>query len=91
MLGVVREASEADQMPAWTAQSPSSIEEAETVRDVLRILLDHRESLKIGAPHVFIMNNTLRSLDVIVKRGSITPEERTGMVRAARIVLLSIL
>ena len=90
ILDFVRQASSAESLPGWSVQPDNPLAEAETVRTVLRMLLEHREKLAIGSPQVFIMNNTLRSLDAIMERGVITPEERTGMVRAARIILLSI-
>ena len=65
--------------------------EASTIRDVLRILLEHREELKIGATPRLLMTNALRTLDGILARGAITAEERTGVVRIARIVLFSVL
>jgi Zn-dependent M28 family amino/carboxypeptidase len=87
---VVRQSVDADAVPSWKSKADNPFSEALTVRDVLRTLLDHREDLKIGPAKAYIMGNTLRSLDGIAKRGTITPEERGGMVRAAQIVLASL-
>jgi len=90
ILGVVREAAEADHVPGWKAAPENSMAEVNTVRDVIRLLLKNREALKIGPAKTYVMNNSLRSLDGIAARGAITPEERTGMVRAAQFILASL-
>lgn len=91
ILGVVRQASAAEALPKWAEVPEYPPAEAAVVRDVLTALLAHREELKIGRAQVLLMSNTLRSLDAIIARGTITPAERTGMVRAAQIVLISVL
>ncbi len=90
ILGVVTEAANSDEVPPWSAAVEYAPSEAATIRDVLRTLLEHREELKIGPAQVLLMTNTLRSLDAIVARGTMTPEERTGVIRIARIVLISL-
>ncbi len=90
ILGVTTQAANSDHVPGWAATVENPPSEAATIRDVLRTLLDHRDTLKIGPAQVLLMSNTLRSLDAIVARGKMTPEERTGVVRVARIILLSL-
>jgi hypothetical protein len=89
--GVVTRAAAAPEVPKWTSAPDHSISEVRTVRDVLGRILEHRESLNIGATQLFLLNNTVRKLDSIVARGSITPGERTTMVNMARLVILAIL
>jgi hypothetical protein len=48
-------------------------------------------SLKIGMPQLFLINNTLSTLDGIVQRGSITADERARVLQAARVVLFTVL
>jgi hypothetical protein len=88
---VVRKAVSADSVPVWNPAPDNPIAEAVTVRSILRTLLENRENLKIGTAQSYMMTNTLRRLDAIIARGSITPAERSGMVNVARIVLLSVL
>ena len=90
ILGVVREATRADQLPAWRPLPDNPLAEAIAVRDILRTLLEHRQALKIAPAQTLLMTNTLRGLDAIVARGVITPSERTAMVNVARIVLVSL-
>jgi hypothetical protein len=89
--GVVVQAASAAKVPAWNPAPENSIGEVATVRDILRSLLENRESLEIGGGQVYLLNNTVRRLDAIVARGSITPSERAAMVNVARIVLVTIL
>lgn len=87
---VVTRAASADRLPTWTSATGPSMAEALTIRDVLRTLLEHRTELQVGRANGFLMNNALRTLDAIAARGSITPEERTGVVRVARLVLMTL-
>ncbi len=90
ILGISRRAAGADTLPRWSASAGPSIEEAATIRMVLRTFLEHREAMKIGSAQATIMTNSLKTLDAIVARGTITPEERVGVVRVARLVLFSV-
>jgi Peptidase family M28 len=87
---VVRKAAAVDRLPAWSPATEPSMAEALTIRDVLRTLLIHRADLEIGAANGLLMGNALRTLDAIAARGTITPEERAGVVRVARIVLMTV-
>jgi Peptidase family M28 len=87
---IVHKAAAADRLPGWSPATEPSMAEAMTIREVLRTLLDHRDQLEIGAANGLLMRNALRTLDAIAMRGTITPEERTGVVRVARIVLMTV-
>jgi hypothetical protein len=84
------EASDADR-PDWKPQEEPRIDEALTIRELMRTLLEHRDDLKIKPAVVFVMKRTLTQLDAIAERGAITPEERRAVVRAAQIVLFTVL
>ena len=91
IYGVVQKAASEATSPAWNSSPDHPIEEAETVRKVLKTLLDHEDQFKIGSTQAGMMRNTLKSLDRIVEQGKITPTERAWMVRVARLVLFSVL
>jgi hypothetical protein len=91
IASVIRQAADAPERPVWASNPKPGIDEAVTIRDVLRALLDARDRLKIGATQAVLMTNTVRSLDAIIARGAITPEERSTVVRVARVVLFSVL
>ncbi len=88
---VVAKAVDAPAVPRWQKNPDNPFAEAVTIRDVLRLLVKNSEKLKIGAPQLFLINNTLATLDGIVARGSITPDERARVIQAARIILFTVL
>jgi Peptidase family M28 len=88
---IVATAADAGSVPRWQRNPDNPFEEAVTIRDVLRLFVKNRESLKIGTPQLFLINNTLSTLDGIVERGSITPDERARVLQAARVVLFTVL
>ncbi len=91
ILGIVRRAMDSETVPRWNSPPEPSASEAETLRDVLRALLDHRQQLKVGPAQALLMTRTLRSLDAIVARGTITSSERAGVVNVVRLILVSVL
>jgi hypothetical protein len=90
IYGVAQAATQAPSSPTWTTSSPPDLDEAETIRSVLRALLENKEALRIGGAQSLLMKNTLRSLDGILERRAYTAEERTQVLRAARIILISV-
>lgn len=88
---IVATAADAGSVPRWQKSPDNPFEEAVTIRDVLRLFVKNRESLKIGIPQLFLINNTLSTLDGIVERGSITADERARVLQAARVVLFTVL
>jgi hypothetical protein len=87
IYGVVRRALQADRRPAWLAVPDHGMDEARAIHEVFRILLDHRESLKIGNTTAFAMERAVKLLDGVIQRGSITPSERSAVIRLASVVM----
>jgi hypothetical protein len=88
--GVAFQAACAEHVPPWSPRPDHPLAEALTIRDVFGTLLRNRDALKIGPTQVTLMTNAMRTLDAAVERGSITPEERTGVIRVARVVMISL-
>jgi Peptidase family M28 len=88
---VVRKAVDAEEIPHWQSSPDNPFAEAVAIRDVLEALARNSEQLKIGRPQLYVINNTLGSLDGIVKRGKIKPEERARVIQACRFVLFTVL
>jgi len=88
---VVERAASASERPKWSPNPDNPLAEAVTLRDVMKRLLKHQDRLKIGAAQLFLMNNCVRSLDAVVARGAITPDERTRVIQVARIVLFTVI
>jgi hypothetical protein len=88
---VVSKAVDAPTVPRWQPEPDNPFAEAMTIRDVLQILSKNSDRLKIAPIPLFVIKSTLSSLDAIVARGSITPDERARMIQAARVVLFTVL
>lgn len=88
---LVAQAVAAPKVPEWSPAPEHSIGEVVTIRDILRFLLENRETVKMGGAQAYLLKNSVRTLDAIVSRGSITPSERATMVNMARLVLVTIL
>jgi hypothetical protein len=88
---VVARAALAPAVPRWQKIQDDPFAEAVTIRDVMRMFVKNSAKLKIGFPQLFLINNTLATLDGIVERGSITPDERARVIQAARVVLFTVL
>ena len=88
---VVARAVDAPAMPPWQKNQDNPFAEAVTIRDVLRLFVKNRDQLKIGTPQFYLINTTLATLEDIVERGSITPDERARVLQAARVVLFTVL
>ena len=91
MYAVVRRASMAEALPAWSSKADNPVSEALAVREVIRTFLEHRKELNIGTTKAAIMTNTLRTLDGVAERGAITPAERASMIRVAQLILFTVL
>ena len=90
ILGVVREASEGRVEPAWATSPDYPVDEALAVRDVLRTLLDHRDDLKLTPFQVSMMEQTIKTVDEIDRRGSMTLAERNRIARTAQVILFTV-
>ena len=90
IAGVIQTASQADTAPPWLDNPDNSLAEAAALRRVFQTLLDHRDDLKIGGYQVLLIQQAIRTADKVAERGSITPQERTAIVRIAQVVLFTV-
>jgi hypothetical protein len=87
---VVRQALDGETEPTWSARPDYPVAEALAVRSVLRALLDHKEGLKIGTYQEGLMGQTIRTIDQIAERGSMTPAERARIARTAQVIMFTV-
>jgi hypothetical protein len=87
---IVEKAGTARDVPRWQSTPRYTFAEALTIREVLRILAKNSERLKIGTFNLLLIKNTIRLLDDIATRGTITPDERNRVIQAARVVLFTV-
>jgi hypothetical protein len=88
---VVAQAVDAPAVPRWQDRPDHPFAEVVAIHDVLGVLAKHGDELKLGGPQRFLINNTLRTLDQIVARGAVTPDERAQVLQAARVILFTVL
>jgi hypothetical protein len=91
VLTILRRSASADHMPPWNGTTEPSLEEAIAVRDVMRRLLAHRDSLDVGPAMTLLLRSTLSKLDAIIARGAITRAERAQLVRASMVLMMTVL
>lgn len=89
--GVVRRASIENRVPPWQKAPDNPLAEAIALRDVIKTLLEHRESLQIQGLSLNLMTSTLAQIEEVVHRGQMTPGERGRIVRAAQLILMTVL
>ncbi|MDB5349363.1 MAG: putative aminopeptidase [Planctomycetota bacterium] len=89
--GIIRRAADSDHLPPWNGKTEPSLDEAIAVRDVMKVLLANREQLEIGPAVTLVLRSTLAKLEGIVIRGMVTPAERSQLVRAARVLMMTVL
>ncbi len=90
ILDVTRDALDMPALPRWNKEPDHPLAEAETIREVLKILSQHQTELKIGSVPLYLIESTIRLLDGVTARGRITPDERSRMIQAARVVLFTV-
>ena len=88
---VVERAASTEETPKWRTEPDHPLQEAIALRDVMRQLLKNQDKLRIRTAQLYLMNNTLKSLDAIIARGLFTPEDRAGVIQVARIILFTVL
>lgn len=88
---IIRRAASAEDLPVWTSDREPWIEEAEAIRGVLSLLLDHQDDLEIPAPQRAMMAGMVDRIDGWIEQGTISPQQRTTMLRVAQVVLFTVL
>lgn len=88
---VVDRAARAETLAGWAAKPEYPPGEAVAIGEVLQILQQNADALKISAFMRRVIGNQLTTLQGIRERGTVTPSERAGLVRTAQMVLFSVL
>jgi hypothetical protein len=92
MIGeITRQAAMTDAVPRWVETPDYPSGEAETLREVLTLLLNNQEALRIGSTQMGLIRSTLGLIDEVIERGAPTVSERSRLIRAAQVILLTVL
>ncbi len=90
IYGVVRSALQAEVKPEWLSPPEHGLDEARTLRDIYKILIADRATLKIGRTSLFLIESSVKTIEAIIGRGQITPAERASLIRVAQVVMASV-
>ncbi len=90
MYRVILSAINAPAKPTWTSPAQIDVAEAKTLRDIFKLLLANRDSMKIGRTPVYLMESSFKLLDTVIERGSVTASERASLIRVAQIVMAAV-
>ena len=90
ILGIVRHAVVDEARPTWLDVPDNGMDEVRALRDVFQSLLDGRDRLKAGKMSTILMESSLKTIDAIIGRGQVTPDERASLIRVAQVVMASL-
>lgn len=92
VIGTAREVAEADESLVWSDERPAGIGEAKTLKRVCDVVTAEVEAgrMTLGVVEKLLVTQTAAKANGIVSRGSMTPSERTWLVRAAQGMLLTL-
>jgi hypothetical protein len=90
IVDVVRNAVRVERRPTWLENPDNGLDEARSLRDVFRTLHANRDGLKLRKMSTYLLNSSMLTLDEIIARGQITPDERARMIRIAQVIMASL-
>lgn len=88
---VIRESLQAESVPEWSKVPERTLSEARSIKRILATLLENRDALGLKPGQAAMLTQTIATANAALERGSITPAERASLLRAARIILFTIL
>lgn len=76
--------------PVWQDKPETGLEEVRTLHRITGLILDENSGIKIDNLQKFFVSQTHNTAKAIIDRGKITPTERTWLMRACQLLLLSV-
>jgi hypothetical protein len=81
---------DADAAPAWAAQPPPpDPDEVKTILALVVRVLDNPEKFPLSETQTRLANGVRTRLSAMAARGTVTPDERSGLLAAARLLMAS--
>ncbi len=91
ILDLTRHLDGLESLPVWDESPGPSLEEAQAIRSVLKVVLERRDRLGVPGFQARLLQNSVDRIDRILESGTITDAERSGLLTVARLTLLTIL
>jgi hypothetical protein len=79
-----------DVAPEWTDDLQPNIDEARTLNRIATRLLDEAEERRLGALQLLTIGQAKSRTAAILARGTMTPDERSWLVRLSQVMLISV-
>ena len=87
---VTRNVAESETPPLWVEKIEPQLEEVRAVHHISELLLEAGRNGELNTFQQFIVTQAEVQTRLILERGTVTPEERVGLIRTAQILLLSV-
>jgi len=80
----------ADETPEWTDDVATNLDEARALNRIATLMLQSRGSEGLSDVQQLLLSHTKNRTAQIIERGSMSPLERTWLVRVSQLMLLSV-
>ncbi|MDA0283827.1 MAG: M28 family peptidase [Planctomycetota bacterium] len=87
---VTRSVADSDVPPEWVEAVEPQLEEVRSVHRISELLLEAGRNGSLNTFQQFIVTQAEVQTRQILERGTVTPDERVGLIRTAQILLLSV-
>jgi hypothetical protein len=87
---VTRSVAESETPPVWVEKIEPQLAEVRAVHRISELLLEAGRNGELNTFQQFIVTQAEVQTRLILERGTVTPEERVGLIRTAQILLLSV-
>ena len=90
MLAVTRAAADAEAAPVWNPDPTPHLAEAAALNRIANRLLDEADARNFGGVQRLTLSQAKSTTDAILARGTMTPAERTWLLRLGQVMMLSV-
>lgn len=87
---VTKNVAESETPPVWVETVEPQLAEVKAVHRISELLLEAGRNGELNTFQQFIVTQAEVQTRLILERGTVTPEERVGLIRTAQILLLSV-
>lgn len=87
---VTKSVADSETPPEWVQEIEPQLEEVRAVHRISELLLEAGRNGELNTFQQFIVTQAEVQTRQVLERGTVTPEERVGLIRTAQILLLSV-
>lgn len=90
LCAVIARLANDDEAPVWNDNPQPDLAEVQTMRELLKRVLDHPKALPLTEQQLRVVGTVERRLAAILERGTISASERSWLIWTARILLVTV-